>query len=118
MRALVEGHGRNADLAERMVRQATNVTASTARRERLVDLVAESEAALLKRLDGFRVKGPKAQVLRTAGFRVVRSGVPAPDETADSPGDGSVVLGLGLPGLIAIGMVATTIAVLIRQLRR
>ena len=117
-RALAEGHGRNADLAERMVRQATNVTAKRARRERLVDVVAGSDAALLKRLDGFRVKGRKAQVLRTAGLRVVRSDLPASDETADSPGDGTVVLGLGLPGLIAVGMVATIIAVMIRQLLR
>lgn len=114
VRALAEGHGRNADLAERMVRQGTNVTASRARRERLVDLVAGSEAALLKRLDGFRVKGRKAQVLRTARLRIVRSDLP--DEYPDSAGDGALVLGLGLPGLIAVGMVATMIAFLIRQL--
>jgi membrane-bound serine protease (ClpP class) len=71
VRTLAEGHGRNADLAERMVREATNVTASRARRERLVDLVVGSEVALLERLDGFRVKGGKAQVLRTAGVRIV-----------------------------------------------
>jgi len=40
VRALAECHGRNADLAERMVRQATNVTARRAQRERLVSLVA------------------------------------------------------------------------------
>ena len=116
VRTLAEGHGRNADLAERMVRQGTNVTATRARRERLVDLVAGSEAALLKRLDGFRVKGRKAQVLRTAGLRILRSDLP--DEDPDSPGDGTLVLGLGLPGLIAIGMVATMVAILIRQLAR
>ncbi len=115
-RALAEGHGRNADLAERMVRRATNVTASRARRERLVDRVAGSEAALLKRLDGFRVKGRKAQVLRTAGLRVVRSDLS--DEGLASPGDGAIVLGLGLPGLIGIGIVAAMVAILVRQLAR
>ena len=57
VRTLAEGHGRNANLAERMVRRATNVTASRARRERLVDVVAGNETELLKHLDGFRVKG-------------------------------------------------------------
>lgn len=112
-RTLAEGHDRNADLAERMVRQATNVTAKRARRERLVDLVAGSEAALLKRLDGFRVKGRKAQVLHTAGLRVVRFDASAsPAEDRDSP-DGALVLGLGLPGLISIGMFAAVIVFLV-----
>src|SRR5919197_1533304 len=61
VRALAEGHGRNPDLAERMVRKATNVTAGAAKRARLVDRVAPSESTLLEQLDGFRVKGPKAQ---------------------------------------------------------
>ncbi len=117
VRALAEGHGRNADLAERMVRKATNVTASRARRERLVDLVAGSEAALLKRLDGFRVKGGKAQVLRTAGLRVVRADPSASDE-ADAPGDGTLLFGLGLLGLLAIGMVAAVVVLLVAQLFR
>jgi membrane-bound serine protease (ClpP class) len=116
VRALAEGHGRNADLAERMVRRATNVTARRARRERLVDLVVGNETELLKRLDGFRVKGRKAQVLRTAGLRVVRANPSNTDEEPDAPGDGSLLLGIGLPGLIAIGLVAPVIVILIGQL--
>ena len=121
-RTLAEGHGRNADLAERMVRRATNVTAGKARRERLVDLVAGSEAALLKRLDGFRVKGDKSQVLRTAGLRLVRADPSASDDASASddgpaaPGDGSLVFGLGPLGLISIGMVAAVILLLAVQL--
>lgn len=76
VRALAEGHGRDADLAERMVRRATNVTAAAARRAGLIDLVAASERDLLRRLDGFRVRGPKAQTLRTDGLRVVRRDMP------------------------------------------
>jgi len=118
VRALAEGHDRNADLAERMVREATNVTASTARQEGLVDVVAVSEAALLKRLDGFQVKGGKAQVLRTAGLSIVRFDPSAPsDEDPDSPGDGTLVLGLGLPGLIAIGMFVAVIVIVVRHAR-
>ena len=35
VRALAEGHGRNGDLAEQMVRKATNVTATEAQRRNL-----------------------------------------------------------------------------------
>ena len=69
-RTLAESHARNADLAERMVRRAENVTAVEARREGLVDVLAPSEPALLRALDGFRIKGPKARRLRTSGLRV------------------------------------------------
>ena len=116
VRALAEGHDRNADLAERMVREATNVTASTARQEGLIDLVAGSEAALLERLDGFRVKGGKAQVLRTAGLEIVNFDPSAPTDK-DSQGDGSLIFGLGLPGLIAIGMFVAVIVIVVRHAR-
>src|SRR5437867_5954763 len=43
VRALAEGHGRNPDLAEQMVRRATNVTASVAKRRNLIDVVASSQ---------------------------------------------------------------------------
>jgi len=76
VRALAEGHGRNGDLAERMVREAVNVTAERALAENLVDFVAPSERVLLDRLDGFRVEGPKARVLDTAGLRIERHDMP------------------------------------------
>jgi membrane-bound serine protease (ClpP class) len=76
VRALAEGHGRNPNLAEQMVRKATNVTAGAAKRARLIDVVAPSESKLLEQLDGFRVKGPKTQTLHTAGLRIVRRDMP------------------------------------------
>jgi membrane-bound serine protease (ClpP class) len=76
VRALAEGHGRNPDLAERMVRRAVNVTAAEAQRARLIDVVASSERELLDRLDGFRVKGPKARTLDTAGLEIQRRDMP------------------------------------------
>ncbi len=119
VRTLAEGHGRNADLAERMVRRATNVTAREARREGLIDLVAGSQSALLERLDGFRVKGRKAQVLRTAGLRLEHFDQSASAaEESDAPGDGAFVLGLGLPGLIAIAMAAAVLAIVVGQTSR
>jgi membrane-bound serine protease (ClpP class) len=76
VRALAEGHGRNGDLAARMVHDAVNVTALQAQQRELVDLVAPDEPALLRELDGFRAKGPKAQRLETTGARVEAKGVP------------------------------------------
>ncbi len=76
VRALAEARGRNADLAERMVRDAANVTATRALRERLIDAVASDQRTLLRRLDGFRVKGPKARTLETTGMQLERRDMP------------------------------------------
>src|SRR5688572_10086654 len=46
VRALAEGHGRNPDLAEQMVREATNVTATVAKERGLIDIVATGEQDL------------------------------------------------------------------------
>jgi membrane-bound serine protease (ClpP class) len=70
MRALASSHGRNPELGERMVRGAVNVTAREALRANFIDLIAPSEPAVLEEADGFRVRGPKAQVLHTAGLRI------------------------------------------------
>jgi membrane-bound serine protease (ClpP class) len=70
VRALAEAHGRNPDLAEEMVREATNVTATEALDAGLIDLVAASQEELIAELDGFRVQGPKAQTLDTDGLEV------------------------------------------------
>lgn len=76
VRALAEGHGRNGDLAVAMVRKAENVTAGEARRRNLIDVVAANEGELLAELDGFRIKGPKAQTLRTEGLAIERRDTP------------------------------------------
>ena len=68
LRALASSHGRDPELAERMVREATNVTSEEALDAGLIDLVATDEDDLLSQLDGFEVKGPKAQTLDTTGY--------------------------------------------------
>ncbi len=70
MRALAASHGRNPGLGEQMVRRAVNVTAPEALAANFIDMLAPTETALLERADGFRVHGPKAQVLDTAGLRI------------------------------------------------
>jgi membrane-bound serine protease (ClpP class) len=70
MRALASVHGRNPTLAQRLVTKATNLTAQEAKRDGLIDVIAPSQEALLRRIDGFHVKGPKAQTLHTAGLEI------------------------------------------------
>jgi membrane-bound serine protease (ClpP class) len=74
--ALAEGHGRNADLAERLVTEAENVPATEALDQDLIDVVAGSEEELLTELDGFEVQGPKAQTLDTSGLEIERHDMP------------------------------------------
>jgi membrane-bound serine protease (ClpP class) len=76
MRALAQVHGRNPNLAQELVTKATNVTAQEAKRAGLIDLIAPSEQSLLTALDGFQVKGPKAQTLHTAGLTLEHHDLP------------------------------------------
>lgn len=76
VRALATSHGRNPDLAEQMVREATNVTASEALDAGLIDLVAADQDDLLAQLDGFEVQGPKATTISTTGLTVDQRDMP------------------------------------------
>lgn len=121
MRALAALHGRNARLANELVTGARNLTAREAKRAGLIDVIAPSERALLERLDGFRVRGPKAQVLRTRGLAIEDHDMPFLYDVLELLVNPTVsyllllagLLGLGIelfsPGLIApgaIGLVA------------
>ena len=55
VRARAETHGRNPELAEEMVREATNVTAEEALDADLIDLIATDQEDLLAQLDPFAV---------------------------------------------------------------
>ncbi|MEO7198141.1 MAG: ATP-dependent Clp protease proteolytic subunit, partial [Solirubrobacterales bacterium] len=76
VRALATSHGRNPELAERMVREATNVTSQEALDAGLIDLIAADEDDLLRQLDGFEVQGPKAVTLETEGLEVEERDMP------------------------------------------
>ncbi len=72
IRSLAELRGRNADWAERAVREAATLTASAALKERVIDLIAEDVDDLLARIDGRTVKTPAGEVrLATKGSRIV-----------------------------------------------
>jgi membrane-bound serine protease (ClpP class) len=76
IRALAEGHGRNGDLAERLVTDAENVSATEAVEQDLIDVIAGSEEELLTELDGFEVQGPKERTLETSGLEIERHDMP------------------------------------------
>ena len=57
MRALAESHGRNGAVAETMVTEAENFTATEALEQELIDLVVASEEELIEALDGFARQG-------------------------------------------------------------
>ena len=102
IRALAESHGRNGDLAERMVTEAVNVTAAEALDAGAIDIVADDEEELLAQLDGFRVEGPKAQTLATAGLEIDERDTPLQYELLQllvNPTIAYLLLLLGIVGI-------------------
>jgi membrane-bound serine protease (ClpP class) len=72
LRSLAQMRGRNADWAEKAVREAATLTAEEAERERVVDLLATSVADLLDRVDSRRVRTSDGEhVLATRHARLV-----------------------------------------------
>jgi membrane-bound serine protease (ClpP class) len=103
VRALAEVHGRNPDLAEEMVRDAVNVTASDALAEDLIDIVSD-EASLLAELDGFGVQGPKEGTLETEGLQVEEREMPLQYQLLQILVNPNVSYLLLLVGLIGIAL--------------
>lgn len=69
IRSLAEMRGRNADWAERAVRDAASLSATDAQAQRVVDLIATSVDDLLAKADGRTVSIGSAQVqLKTRGL--------------------------------------------------
>jgi membrane-bound serine protease (ClpP class) len=103
VRALAEGHGRNPDLAEQMVRKATNVSAVEAKRRGLVDVIAPDVPSLVRKLDGYRVKGPKAQRLDTTGAHIESRSLPFKFQVLELLVNPNTVFLLFTLGLIGLG---------------
>lgn len=69
IRGLAQRHGRNAEWAERAVREAVSLTASEALRERVIDVVAADVPDLLVQIDGRTVRVADGEVrLATRGL--------------------------------------------------
>ncbi|MEE4302677.1 MAG: nodulation protein NfeD [Wenzhouxiangella sp.] len=107
IRGLAERHGRNADWAERAVREAVSLTASDAAEMNVIDLVSPDIPALLEAIDGREVRmasGPLA--LATAGAGIVEK---EPDwrnrflSVLTNPTLAYILLMVGIYGLILEG---------------
>jgi membrane-bound serine protease (ClpP class) len=70
IRGLAELRGRNADWAERAVREAVSLSAGEALKLKVIDLIADDVPALLAKLDGRRIEGAGTAVLHTAKAQV------------------------------------------------
>jgi membrane-bound serine protease (ClpP class) len=104
MRALAGVHGRNRRLAEDLVTEARNLTAQEAKRGGLIDVIAPSQESLLQRIDGFRVRGPKAQVLHTAGLEISNHDLPFAYQLLEIIVNPTIAYLLLLLGLLGIGI--------------
>ena len=70
LQVLAKTHGRNVKWAADAVRKASNLPAYAALRQNVIDVVAPTLPALLKKIDG-RKTVPKGFVLHTAGAQIV-----------------------------------------------
>lgn len=71
IRGLAQQRGRNAEWAERAVREAVSLTGAEAQRQRVIDMVARDLPDLLARIDGRTVRTPAGELtLRTRGAEV------------------------------------------------
>jgi membrane-bound serine protease (ClpP class) len=69
IRGLAELRGRNADWAEKAVREGANLQATAALEQNVIDLIAVDTADLLKKIDGRKIKMGAAQLtLATASL--------------------------------------------------
>lgn len=73
IRGLAELRGRNAEWAEKAVREAASLSAGAALDENVIDLLAASEGELLEKLDGRTVTiGGESRALDTEGIAIER----------------------------------------------
>lgn len=71
IRSLAELRGRNADWAEKAVREAASLSAGAALELDVIDLIAADEAELFRKIDGMRIELPGREVtLSTEGAPV------------------------------------------------
>lgn len=68
IRAIAEARGKNADWAEKTVRESATATATEALNLGVIDLLADSLEELLAKLDGFTLRD--SRVLRTRGLKL------------------------------------------------
>jgi membrane-bound serine protease (ClpP class) len=106
IRSLASEHGRNADWAEKAVRQAANLPARDALAQNVVDVVAPDLPTLLNEIDGMRTE-PKGLVLHTAGATIETIQMSLWKRVLDTLIDPNIIV-----LLMSIGVLGITIEVL------
>lgn len=105
IRSLAERHGRNADWAERAVREGVSLSAGEALNKQVVDLMAPDVDGLMKALDGREVEVGGAKVtLHTAHLRIVRMTPGWRTQILSIITNPTVAYGLMLAGLLGVGL--------------
>ena len=105
IRGIARRRGRNADWAEKAVRESVSVDEVEALRLRVVDLVARDEDNLLRAVDGRKVTTAEgAQTLQTRHARVVTVGMDVTEQflrLLSDPNVGFILLNIGIIGILA-----------------
>jgi membrane-bound serine protease (ClpP class) len=102
LRALAKSHGRNVRWADAAVRRASNLSASEALEQNVIDAVAPSLPALLEQIDG-RKTVPKGFVLNTAGAQIDEVQMSLWKQLLDTLIDPNIIvlmLSIGLIGIV------------------
>src|SRR5262245_6162210 len=103
IRSHAELRGRNADWAEKAVREAATLTASAALKERVIDVIAKDVEDLLVQIDGRKVATPAGEVqLETRGLQVVELKPDWKSELMNVIADPNVALILMMIGIYGI----------------
>lgn len=106
IRGLARESGRNADVAESMVRDAANFDEEEALEKNIVEFVADDLDELLEKADGFRTKA-KDITLDTAGARVTELSVPWHMRLLKLVIDPNILFLLFTAGLLGLGFEIT-----------
>ncbi|MGZ4213423.1 MAG: NfeD family protein [Actinomycetota bacterium] len=99
-RALAQSHNRNADLAERMVRESVSVPAEEALRQRAIDLIAPTQRALFADLNGRTVNGVTLAVSSPEFVTTDMTFIEALLHGAVDPNIAFILFLLGLVGIV------------------
>ncbi len=104
IRALADAHGRNADWAEKAVRDAATLTAEAALQENVIDVIAASREELLAKIDGREVTVDNEKIALATGSVTVEEVEPSWRTkfltTISTPEIAILLWGLGFTALI------------------
>jgi len=99
-RSLAQQHNRDANIAERMVRQSISITADEALRDHIIDFIAPTEGAVLAGLNGRTVNGKPVDISSPHLQPVGMTFIEALLHGAVDPNIAFILFLLGLVGIV------------------